>query len=654
MTDIKVDINWKLILPQKGFLELFLTPFAPESLSSTIIYIICTIFFITLFYLIYRLILSNNSISFFLSILSKADPDHLAEQRRDLLNNSLKKKYEGSLWSEFNETLVESTDGKRLYNTIDAINFFNSSTLARGVTESRLMSAIPGILTAIGVLGTFLGLQFGLGSLQLDPESLQHAGKSIAPLIKGAAIAFSTSVWGIMTSVLFNVTEKLIEHHLQNRINTLQNRIDQLFPRVIAEQALLEIQHHGKESEDTLKGLAEQIGNRMQHAMLNFSDKFQEDFKETINPAINNLIKATDDLTNRQQSGTAEILTKLIEEFISSVGSVGDEQRKNLESASSSVQNGVEQLSNSMDQFMGQLKGQLKVWQSQEAERNQQVDSKIAQLQEGWNKSTQVFLARLQRTLEKLEEQDSQKAEIMDKQINQMGLDWSSTLSKFVAQIEEQMSSWTTNADQLAISVESQLSSGQSIVKQGHALADRADQSQKVIEILSEDIATAAELMESATVNLSNFGDKIGESAVSMGGSILEASNLSLSASKKNQEVVDKFNNAVGLLLQLKEELTHVAEYFYQSATTSKEIFVGMEKTQENFLSGLGENLKDLQEQVAKLMHDYAISVEGQTIERMQIWNEQTKNFSDTLKDSIATMNDIVSEIYDKLDHVTN
>ena len=117
--------------------------------------------------------------------------------------------------------------------------------------------------------------------------------------------------------------------------------------------------------------------------------------------------------------------------------------------------------------------------------------------------------------------------------------------------------------------------------------------------------------------------------------------------------MVDKFNNAIGQFRQLKEELTHVAEYLYQSADTSRATFEGMKETQENFLSGLGENLKDLQEQVAKLMHDYAISVEAQTIERMQIWNEQTKNFSDTLKDSIATMNDIISEIYDKLDHVT-
>ena len=654
MTSSKIYIDWGLILPQKGVLSLFSEPFIPESLSSTIIYLLGTIFFISLIYLIYKLILSNNSISFFLTLLSKADPDRLPEQRRDLLNNSLKKKYEGNLWSEFNETLVESTDGKRLHNTIDAANFFNSNTLARGITESRLISAIPGILTAIGVLGTFLGLQFGLGSLQLDPESLQNASKSIAPLIKGASIAFSTSVWGIMTSVLFNVTEKLIEQYLQDRINILQNHIDHLFPRIIAEQALLEIQHHGKESEDTLKGLAEQIGDRMQLAMLDFSDKFQEGFKETINPAIHSLITATNDLTNRQQAGTAEILAKLIEEFISSVGSLGDEQRKNLESASSSVHSGIEQLGNSIDEFMVQLKNQLVIWQNQEAERNKEVDSKISQLQEGWNKSTQVFLARLQKTIEKLEKQDFQRAEIMDKQINQMGTDWSSTLSKFIGQIEGQMSSWNTNADQLAKSIESQLESGQSIVKQGHALADRTEQSQKMIENLSEDIATAAELMESATLHLSRFGEKISESASSMEGSILEASNLSLSASKKNQEVVDKFNNAVGLLRQLKEELTHVAEYLYQSATTSKETFEGIKETQDKFLFGLGENLKDLQEQVAKLMSDYAISVEAQTVERMQIWNEQTKNFSDTLKDSIATMNDIVNEIYDKLNHITN
>ena len=56
--------------------------------------------------------------------------------------------------------LVESRS--RLFNTIDAPHFFNTYTLARGLTENRLVAAMPGILTAIGVVGTFAGLQMGL------------------------------------------------------------------------------------------------------------------------------------------------------------------------------------------------------------------------------------------------------------------------------------------------------------------------------------------------------------------------------------------------------------------------------------------------------------------------------------------------------------
>ena len=65
-----------------------------------------------------------------------------AEQKKDSV---------GHLWLEFDETLLEvkgADDVVRLHDTFDADYFFNSSSLAGGSTENRMIAAVPGFTAA--------------------------------------------------------------------------------------------------------------------------------------------------------------------------------------------------------------------------------------------------------------------------------------------------------------------------------------------------------------------------------------------------------------------------------------------------------------------------------------------------------------------------
>ena len=61
-------------------------------------------------------------------------------------------------------------------------------------------------------------------------------------MISGASIAFMTSLWGVALSVSFNFLEKLLERFARAQISGLQNTIDFLYPRVTAEQSLVNIE----------------------------------------------------------------------------------------------------------------------------------------------------------------------------------------------------------------------------------------------------------------------------------------------------------------------------------------------------------------------------------------------------------------------------
>lgn len=84
----------------------------------------------------------------------------------------------------------------------DYINeYFIDSTMKKG-----MISIIPGVMTGLGILGTFIGLSFGLQNF--DTGNAEAITNSIAPLMDGIKIAFHTSIYGMVFSLIFNFVYK--------------------------------------------------------------------------------------------------------------------------------------------------------------------------------------------------------------------------------------------------------------------------------------------------------------------------------------------------------------------------------------------------------------------------------------------------------------
>lgn len=74
------------------------------------------------------------------------------------------------------------------------MNFFNSG--------------VSGMLTGLGILGTFLGLSMGLGAFSGD--DIFSISDNVGSLLSGMKVAFHTSVYGIFFSLVFNVVYRSI------------------------------------------------------------------------------------------------------------------------------------------------------------------------------------------------------------------------------------------------------------------------------------------------------------------------------------------------------------------------------------------------------------------------------------------------------------
>ena len=105
--------------------------------------------------------------------------------------------------------------------TCDVREYINDDTAIYEIGNIPLSEMIPGLLTSLGILGTFLGLMRGLGGLDVSDAAKTMA--SIPTMIGGMSFAFSTSIAGVGCSLLFQLLNRFTMGNAQNALTDFQD-----------------------------------------------------------------------------------------------------------------------------------------------------------------------------------------------------------------------------------------------------------------------------------------------------------------------------------------------------------------------------------------------------------------------------------------------
>jgi len=565
---------------------------------------------------------ASKKVKFYRSLIDGVNQETLAEKQRDITQKALEHQKYGRLWKEFAETLVVSSDGKRIFNTLDAGHFFNTHNLSYGLTENRLLAAVPGFLTAIGVLGTFAGLQMGLSGLELSKDSsVEVLQNGIGDMISGAAIAFMTSVWGVGSSVVFNFIEKLLERNVRSRISELERNVDYLYPRINAEQSLVSISDSSKLSTETLQGLAEKIGDKMQEGLVQVSGEIRSGLEDSLNQIMAPAIKS---LVDNAQNSSQDLLDSVMDKFVESAGGLGVKQKEMMEEVSGQVNDAVSKLGNEMSGFVEYL-------QTQNAE-NEQRDTKrgeafSAQLGETLSVSKQLvsdMTFSMDARVAAQQQQDKERQRVFDESVSSLKENEDNLIKKVEMLIGYQQKSFSTIGDKI-IELESKLSA------------------------LLDSNADAASSMKDAANQLGVLSVNTKEAAVSLGGSIAdavtvtkEAANENVQSSQLNQELL------VGMK-ELHSQIKQTSEYMNATSKHASSSFITMEEHMKSFVSNLGDQVSELEKNVASLLDEYAVKVNSQTTNRMNEWNTHTSAYIGEMTRAVQSMSNVIDEIEGKV-----
>lgn len=179
---------------------------------------------------------------------------------------------------------------------------------------------IPGLLTALGILGTFIGLIISMKSFSFDdPDTM---GQALESIVGGINVAFYTSVYGVCLSILYNLTYRSKIQYITDSVYRLQETIRQKL------SGFKEDDH----SEQYLQYLAEEndVLRRIETALREeLAGNLGREFADTLNPVfeqINQSLKRViGDFREEQSASMKHIVTSFVEQMRDALDSHIDE-----------------------------------------------------------------------------------------------------------------------------------------------------------------------------------------------------------------------------------------------------------------------------------------------------------------------------------------
>lgn len=211
-----------------------------------------------------------------------------------------------SIWQSYAQTFskMKNSAGTRETRS-DADLYFNAEDIANksffGLPALELLKGIPGAFIGLGILGTFIGFTNAI------PETSQFSAlDELKPLLSGLKVAFNTSIFGILSSVIYNffIAQPII-HSLEQNSRKLSDLIDS--------------HHYISDVEVSRRGI-----NHFDELI----KQYQNDYTKRIVEVTKELAKITDSLRdtpteiekiNEQLKANAENIYKITSQHLHSV-----------------------------------------------------------------------------------------------------------------------------------------------------------------------------------------------------------------------------------------------------------------------------------------------------------------------------------------------
>lgn len=227
-------------------------------------------------------------------------PGKIDTSKLSSLNGIFHHRYLDDKMQAFTDTISQSQEGIG-----DIEEYLNEEDVDEHI-HKRLLEMVPDIFTSLGILGTFVGLVWGLKNF--EPSNYEAMTTSVASLVDGIKVAFLTSIYGIAMSIVYSCGMK---SEYSSLTSNLQRFLDRFHTYVMPTAE--------SESMNILVASQKNQTAAMEQMAEKFSVQMADSFEKVITPTFQKMNDSLDVLVNSvtrcQEDAIKEILDTFLKEM---------------------------------------------------------------------------------------------------------------------------------------------------------------------------------------------------------------------------------------------------------------------------------------------------------------------------------------------------
>ncbi len=531
-------------------------------------------------------------------------------------------------WDEFRDTLhgqkqVDSQGVMHVHRyraTALANSFFTEQIVITTPLKAEFFKHLPGILTGIGIIGTFLGLILGLFTFDVSKDA-EQVRTSLRNLLSSVGNAFLVSLTAIGMAMWITWLEKKTINTLYTELDELCGLIDSLFEAGAGEEYLQRLVDAAETSAaqsiqmkesivSDLKQVLTELTNQQIATMTANSQQLSQSIGESISQGLvgplTKISEAVQTVGNSQGEGVTKLLTDVMSRFATEMDGIFGSQMRGMNEMLVQTANTIQAASQQFEQLANQIQQAGSGAADAMSKRVEEALLNMQNTQASANEQMRLFVEQLKQNVAQGQSESSELTKILVR-------DLSESTTALVRSLQDQSNNAQFNHDERQ--------------------KERDEQMNRLLEQLRENITnTQTESVSATTRLLSQLGESTGELVKQLGEQTEKARQEQ--AQRASQQEVTTTN----LLENLKN---HFQDSQSETSSTTSTLLAQLGEATQSLVKSLQDQSNQSQLDHTHRMSDLVEKITtalNQNNAQVSLLTEAVTESSSAMRDSIAKL----------------
>jgi len=438
-----------------------------------------------------------------------------------------------NLWREYCQSLhlMTSEDGEKssIRATSSAEIYFNKESIVDTYINADFFKHLPGILTGVGIIGTFSGLVWGLGKFNSE-----EASETLNLLLGEVTSAFIGSGLAILFAILITFFEKQVLNKCYQEVEELNKSLDSIYAAGVGEDYLARLVKAAESSATHAASLKDALIRDLEELMNRQTANISGSIAVALKEPLGKIGNAVENFSTGQGQAVSNLLENLIAGFMEKIDQTFGSQIQGVNEAIQKSSEAMASVQTSLTELVGKISRAGEDVADQMSKKMEESMERAAQAQERMNEQLRAFINELK---ELIIRQQGETKDVMDE-----------TMKKVLTELEAAIRSIQTERNKQ--------------IDQDKIRIDDLTNSTKVLYGgLSENVSKLIEDIKNSTIkteqNISEI-QRVSTSAIS--GMNDGALNMKIAA--------DKFTNAGDSIVSVLERSKDLAQTMENASST--------------------------------------------------------------------------------------